>query len=240
MRWLRCFLSLFSFVLMADRGSAPPKDPAMIDEFSRVYPAPLSGSGGCLWHDRMANSSSLGQHFRPRFNVTRDFVPENPRETKAVAAMEDRHIQLGLYLVGRESLRRTLSEWQFRAMKEPAAITDGTPRPAWYPIAQNPDATADALPDWNAICPVAQKAMRSFEDGGAGFETTLGNWQIAARPVPASQERCRLPHGSSRPCSHPRRSTNSSAESSAPFAAPTLSADTSGNSACPAAPAQSV
>ena len=36
--------------------------------------------------------------------------------------------------------------------------------------------------------------MRSFEDGGKGFETTFDTWNIAARPVIASQERCLMCH----------------------------------------------
>jgi hypothetical protein len=36
--------------------------------------------------------------------------------------------------------------------------------------------------------------MRSFHDGGAGFETKLASWDIAARPVSA-WERCVACHG---------------------------------------------
>jgi hypothetical protein len=32
--------------------------------------------------------------------------------------------------------------------------------------------------------------MKSFNDGGAGFETEMDSWSIAARPVLASQQRC--------------------------------------------------
>jgi hypothetical protein len=37
--------------------------------------------------------------------------------------------------------------------------------------------------------------MASFRDGGAGFETTLGSWEIAARPV-AAEKRCAICHSS--------------------------------------------
>jgi hypothetical protein len=47
-----------------------------------------------------------------------------------------------------------------------------------------------ALPDWNAVYPLARKAMKSFTDGGTGFETEIDSWSIAARPVLASQQRC--------------------------------------------------
>jgi hypothetical protein len=48
-------------------------------------------------------------------------------------------------------------------------------------------ASADALPDWRTFYPLAQKATKSFADGGGGFETSIGSSQIAARPFIASQ-----------------------------------------------------
>jgi hypothetical protein len=50
------------------------------------------------------------------------------------------------------------------------------------------------LPDWRTIYPLAQRAMRSFADGGAGFETTIDSWRIAARPVIAGQQKCLTCH----------------------------------------------
>jgi hypothetical protein len=58
-------------------------------------------------------------------------------------------------------------------------------------------APGGALPDWRTIYPLAQLAMKSFADGGAGFETTLDSWHIAARPVVAAQQRCMSCHSGS-------------------------------------------
>jgi hypothetical protein len=105
--------------------------------------------------------------------------------------LEEGQIQVGLYLFGTAIANSEPALLNFRALKGPAAITRGTPRPAWYPTLAEPAAPKPgALPDWNAIYPVAQKAMKSFQDGGKGFETTVDNWNIAARPVIASHERC--------------------------------------------------
>ena len=69
--------------------------------------------------------------------------------------------------------------------------TKKTPRPAWYPaLAQKKRAPANALPDGKMIYPLAQRAMKSFEDGGTGFETSRGSWRIAARPASAWKEKC--------------------------------------------------
>jgi hypothetical protein len=143
-----------------------------------------------LGMSRAVVEPSFGQHFVPLFNATRDFMPENEREKKALAALEDVPLQAGFYFFGRAIVDAPMAPPNYRALKGPAAITEGTPRPAWYPTAINPAASADALPDWKTIYPVAQKAMKRFAEGGTGFETSIGSWQIAARPILASQQRC--------------------------------------------------
>ena len=50
-------------------------------------------------------------------------------------------------------------------------------------------APAGALPDWNAVYPLARRAMQGLADGRPGFESTLDSWDIAARPVLA-EARC--------------------------------------------------
>jgi len=69
-------------------------------------------------------------------------------------------------------------------------VTRGTPRPAWIPL-------PGALPDWKTIYPIARRAMKSFEDGGNGFETTVDSWTIAARPVVAAKQTCVACHNHS-------------------------------------------
>jgi len=106
-----------------------------------------------------------------------------------LAALEEQRLQVGLYVIGSAIEMAEPQVLSYRALKGPAAIKE-TPRPAWYPSAEVRPAKPNALPDWNAIYPLARRAMKSFRDGGSGFETTLDSWQIAARPVIASREAC--------------------------------------------------
>jgi hypothetical protein len=40
------------------------------------------------------------------------------------------------------------------------------------------------MPDWKAIYPFARKAMKSFTDGGRGFETKIGSCHGSLSPAP--------------------------------------------------------
>lgn len=144
-----------------------------------------------LGMSRVATRSSLGEHFRPDMTSQTDFIPENPEESGVIAALEEQHTLVGTYLFGAAITDSEAGLLKFRALKGPAAMTRGTPRPSWYPTLAKPAAVIPgALPDWNTIYPLAQKAMLSFQDGGKGFETKVDDWNIAARPVVASQARC--------------------------------------------------
>jgi hypothetical protein len=178
----------------AGGGSEPatPGHLSLIDELNECVtlrfqnPAP-----DALGMSRFALPNSFGTHFRPLVTRDRDFQPENARETAVLAKMEAEKLQVGFYLFGRAAADETANALNYRALKGPGAITIGTPRAVWYPglpatKVENPD----ALPDWNTIYPVARKAMKSFEDGGKGFETTVDSWQVAARPLLAESERC--------------------------------------------------
>jgi hypothetical protein len=214
MRWL---VLLCTVAAMAEVKN-PASDLPNIDEFDQLMqlrfqtggPAPAAGSfvaglnhtllppgsPNALGMSRMVAPPSFGQPFLPRFNVTRDFEPENDAEKDALAALEASPVQVGLYLFGRAILNSNVDVRNYRALKGPAAVTQGAPRPRWYPTGENPAAPPDALPDWKAIYPLAQRAMKSFADGGSGFETSLGTWNIAVRPVVASQDRCIACHNS--------------------------------------------
>jgi hypothetical protein len=50
-------------------------------------------------------------------------------------------------------------------------------------------APGGALPDWKTVYPL-QRAMKSFADGGTGWETSIGSLRIAARLAAARPERC--------------------------------------------------
>jgi hypothetical protein len=198
MRWV---LLLWA-VLGTSGGNAPALDLGMIDELNecvqlRFQTPPIPAGvpdGPALGMSRIARPPSFGEHFVPRFDSTRDFRPENDREKKALAALEAVPVQVGFYLFGRAIVDAGVETPKYRALKGPAALTRGTPRPDWYPTLVNTGALPSALPDWKAIYPLAQRAMKSFGDGGAGFETSIDSWQIAARPVVARQGRCLACH----------------------------------------------
>jgi len=144
-----------------------------------------------LGMSRVAVPSSFGRHFSPRYTAQRDFAPENAAEKEVIQQLEDNGLQVGLYVFGAAILDSAPDALDFRALKGPGAMTSGTPRPSWYPaLAQPAAAQPDALPDWKAIYPLARQAMQTFQEGGGGFETVVGSWTVAARPVIAGAQRC--------------------------------------------------
>jgi len=164
------------------------------ESVQRRFAEPLPGTLGM---SRIIIPSSFGRHFQPDLTLKRDFLPENVIEQNVVEELERRRLQVGFYLFGAAITQSTAGILNFRALKGPGIITRETPRPAAYPgviaiiPAPLPAASApDSLPDWNAIYPLARKAMRSFQDGGKGFDTVFDSWTVAARPVLASQESC--------------------------------------------------
>ncbi len=124
----------------------------------------------------------------------------------------------GIYVFGVDIVTSEPAARNFRALKGPAAITAGTPRPSWYPAdgvnvdylvvpplitmkseRVNRTVAKDALPDWIEIYSTARGAMKSFQDGGKGFETRVGRWTVAARPLVASDVRCVACHNAMAP-----------------------------------------
>jgi len=155
----------------------------------------LNAAPETLGMSRVMFRPSTGEHFRPVLTDKRDFAPENDRERKILTTLESHNVQVGLYLFGQSILRENAAVLSYRALKGPGLITVGTPRPQWYPFAvteRRAEGTAagDRLPDWNAIYPVAQRALRSFNDGGRGFEMEFQTWTIAARPTIAASSKC--------------------------------------------------
>lgn len=155
---------------------------SIIDEFDHIIQARLvnppirNESRPPLGMSRMVQPDSYGSHFSPILSNHSDFVPENVHEKDIVAQLENENLELGLFLFGEAVMDRPAIHRDFRALKGPAAITTGTRR--------------SGLPSWNAAYPLAMKAMKSFQDGGHGFETELDGWTIAARPAIATSERC--------------------------------------------------
>ena len=185
-------------VLFAGNPKAP--DLPLIDQLHKLvqmrFDTPLPGALGM---SRVLAPPSMGQHFQPVRTTGRDFIPENDGEREVIGKLETNGVQVGIYVFGSAVLKATPQALDYRALKGPGAVTRTTPRPAWYPYqAKLSSAPADSLPDWKAVYPVAQRAMRSFQDGGAGFETALESWDIAARTV-ATGKRCVMCHSDAQP-----------------------------------------
>jgi hypothetical protein len=179
MRWILLLLTL-----------PGTRDLASIDSLNECVQLRFQTTAPTLGMSRIMVPNSMGRHFSPRFNMTRDFLPENDREREVIAKLESESVQVGFYLFGRAILEGDATGLNPRTLKGPGAMTAGTPRAAWYPGLAAPAAGGDALPDWKTVYPLAQRAMKSFADGGSGFEATIDSWRIAARPVAASQEKC--------------------------------------------------
>jgi hypothetical protein len=171
--------------------SQDPRTVVLIDDLNESVQARFASppEPRMLGMSRAMVVPSMGRHYEPDFTTHRDFYPENAGERKVIAALEERQIQVGFYLFGQAILRDGPEALNFRALKGPGAMTIDTPRPAWYPTISTPRSEG-SLPDWKAIYPLAQRAMKSFQDGGHGFEASLDSWQILARPVLATQQAC--------------------------------------------------
>jgi hypothetical protein len=159
---------------------------------------------GELGMSRITRPSSMGKQFEPNRANQSDFMTENSMERELIRKLEERGVQVGLYMFGPTIIKAMPQLLDYRALKGPATITRATPRPGWYPLqltdprihtgeAEIPPAPTDSLPDWKAIYPLARHAMLSFQGGGAGFETKFESWDIAARPVRA-EKRCAACH----------------------------------------------
>jgi hypothetical protein len=171
-------------------GNPKPADLPLINRLDELvqlrFHDPLPGALGM---SRIVMPMSMGRHFQPDRPSERDFRPENAAEREIVDKLEENRALVGLYVFGTAVRKTAPQALDYRALKGPGTVTRGTPRPAWYPsqLIASP-APADALPDWKAIYPVARLAMTRFSAGGAGFETSLGGWDIAARPVIAAEQ----------------------------------------------------
>jgi len=193
---MRFRLLLFAPVCFVLFGANPkPSDLPLINRLHEIVEIRFRTlDPGALGMSRMAAPSSMGKHFQPLLTRDRDFLPANEMEREVISQLEENRVHVGLYVFGVAVLSAPMEALEYRALKGPAAITPGTPRPIWYPGQPPPVIEVpDTLPDWKAVYPLAKRAMQSFQDGGAGFETTLEGWNIAARPV-AAEKRCTVCH----------------------------------------------
>lgn len=195
------FAALSSLVLACALFAAggPKTDLSLIERLDGLIQARFADpQPAALGMSRVAIPNSFGAHFIPLPSRPTDFAPESAAECALIADLDLHGIQAGFYLFG-TAVSAAPTVLNYRALKGPAVLTAGTARPNWYPGLPNTAKEAPgALPDWEAIYPVAQRAMRSFRDGGGGFETTLDIWRVVARPVVAGQNRCVACHNQMR------------------------------------------
>jgi hypothetical protein len=183
-------------LLFAAGGGPKSNDLQLVDKFNDAIQARFADPApAMLGISRMTTPASMGHSFTPLTTNVRDLDPGATALIDAANALEAAGLQTGFYVFGEAVTESPAEAMSFRALKGPAVATVGTPRPCWYP----PLDTAcknltNALPDWKEIYPLAQRAMRSFADGGKGFETPHGVWNIAVRPVLASAPHCVMCH----------------------------------------------
>ena len=157
---------------------------------------PIPGSMGM---SRLTVPSSMGAQFQPDRSRDVDFFAENTRERDVIRELEKNDVHVGFYVFGTSIVITASQAMDYRTLKGPAAVTRGTPRPAWYPHQTTAAAAqSGSLPDWKAIYPLARRAMQDFQNGRPSFAGSLEGWEIVARPV-ASGDQCAMCHARNRP-----------------------------------------
>jgi hypothetical protein len=183
-------LTLAALYCAALTGGNPKLPSRPIDRLDQAIQRRFAAPPQLFGMSRVVVPGSLGAHFQPVPGAATDFRPETPAEQELIRKLHDSSVHVGLYVFGAAISNSAPETRDFRALKGPAVITAGTVRPAWYPPFAHKASGPDALPDWNAIYPIARAAMRRFESGEKSFEASAGSWSVAARPVPASAQSC--------------------------------------------------
>ncbi len=179
-----CVFQSMKLLLLVPFLFAVPGKLPLIDEFDHVVMARLTSPPARLGildreplgMSRIVSPDSYGKHFLPIISNSRDFIPQNGYEKELLAQLEEADLELGIYLFGESVMDQPATAMDYRSIKGPAVVTKATVR--------------TNLPSWNTAYPLAEKAMKSFKDGGHGFEVHLDDWTIAARPAIANNVRC--------------------------------------------------
>ena len=125
-----------------------------------------------------------------RVATERQFIPESPEEKEAVKQLNRAGYEICFYLAGRGILqdvkeRDRVSQTHFghgwgHTMSGPVFLRNGKLK---------------ALPDARVMWEPARQAFRTFTEGAPRYSFEANGWQIEARPVRASDERCLECHG---------------------------------------------
>ncbi len=107
----------------------------------------------------------------------RQFRPENATEQAVVNRLEQEGYQVALFLAGRNVFAAPgpLDAWYRFGVQGPAYITH----------LRHPD----ELPVSVALIDESRNALAAFQTG-AGYEAQKGDWNVALRPLRASNEAC--------------------------------------------------
>jgi len=132
------------------------------------------------------------------------FVPQTAKEKAVIAALKKRGYEVVFYVAGRNYLRDVPGRLGWNFLQGPIFITDKTPvkgqQTPYSFIDPNgpsfqPNPVPAGLPEGGKLVepsPLkasARKALESFETS-EGMDFSMAGWQIAARPVRASQQAC--------------------------------------------------
>ncbi|HZS06277.1 MAG TPA: hypothetical protein VFD58_15655 [Blastocatellia bacterium] len=113
------------------------------------------------------------------------FTPENEQEKNVIAELEKDGWTVSFYLAGRS----VLGAKPDKSLWEKPNNNFYTRKPINNPILLTKDAKIDDLPKPLELWEQTQKAMAAFSRAGE-YDFSVGKWQIAARPVRASQQAC--------------------------------------------------
>jgi hypothetical protein len=102
------------------------------------------------------------------------FQPENPTEHAAVEQLKEKGFEVAVYLVGRQALDARPFPTRRSGLQGPAAIT----LPA-----------ETQLPEQAAILSEGRSALAKIGHE-RGYETRVGDWSVAIRPLRASNQTC--------------------------------------------------
>lgn len=120
-----------------------------------------------------------------RIGTERRFQPETQEERAAVRELKREGYEVGLYLAGRAILDDTPEQWR-RAKR--SFGNDPAGQAFSGPIFVGPG--VKRLPTAASLWDGARRALESFESGAERHEFTAGRFQVEARPVRASAEKC--------------------------------------------------
>jgi len=118
-----------------------------------------------------------------RIATDRKFVPDTEEEKAAVKAFKKAKVTVALFLVGRLALEPTPERDRFEAY-------DFFKRAIGNPLFVRVNTNSRPLPYRWELLRYAGEALTMFSRGKDSFESTVGEWNVRARPVRASDQEC--------------------------------------------------